>query len=49
MINNVYAQITLVKYVTQDGLAIGTWNCNKGNKMPVSLAEERKYYDGKRD
>ena len=40
MIKNIHAQITLVKYVAQDGLVIGTWNCNEGNKMPVSLGEE---------
>lgn len=26
----------LVKYVAQDGLVIGIWNGNDGNKMPVS-------------
>lgn len=30
----------LVKYVAQDGLVIGIWNGNDGNKMPVSLGQE---------
>lgn len=41
MRKNIHVQITLVKRVDQDGLVIGIWICDDGNKMPVSTGKEK--------